>query len=67
MWEGWDDNKGGWLDPKLCAKARRGEVEYIRRHKMYVRVPREVCSRETGKGSHQDMVGRDRQGAGREA
>ena len=51
VWEGWhwDDNKGGWLDPELCAKARREEVEYIRRHKMYVRVPREVCLRETGK------------------
>ena len=24
-WEGWhwDDNKGGWLDPELCATARR--------------------------------------------
>ena len=23
LWEGrqWDDNKGGWLDPELCAKA----------------------------------------------
>ena len=41
--------KGGWLDPELCAKARREEVEHIRRHKMYVRVPREVCSRETGR------------------
>ena len=52
VWEGWhwDDNKGGWLDPELCAKTRREEVEYIRRHKMYVRVPREVCLRETGKG-----------------
>ena len=51
VWEGrhWDDNKGGWLDPELCANARREEVEYIRRHKMYVRVPREVCFRETGK------------------
>ena len=51
VWEGWhwDDNKGGWLDSELCAKARREEVEYIRRHKMYVRVPREVCLRETGK------------------
>ena len=48
VWEGWhwDDNKGGCC----CAKARREEVEYIRRHKMYVRVPREVgCLRETGK------------------
>ena len=27
-WEGWHwhDNKGGWLDPELCAKARREEV-----------------------------------------
>ena len=44
VWEGWhwDDNKGGRLDPELCAKARREEVKYIRRHKM-------LCSRETGK------------------
>ena len=51
MWEGWrcDDNRGGWLDPELCAQARREEVEYIRRHKMYTRVPRETCLRETGK------------------
>ena len=50
-WNGWhwDDNKGGWLDPELCAKGRREEVEYIRRDKMYVRVPREVCLRETGR------------------
>ena len=27
LWEGWhwDDNKGGWLDLELCAKARREE------------------------------------------
>ena len=51
LWEGrhWDDNKGGWLDPKPCAKARRQEVECIRRHKMYTRVARETCLRETGK------------------
>ena len=30
---GKDGNKGGWLDPELCAKARREEVEYIRRHR----------------------------------
>ena len=68
-WEGWhwDDNKGGWLDPELCAKARREEVEYIRRHKMYVRVPREVCLRETFKGAHQDRVGGDRQRTDRKA
>ena len=51
VWEGWhwDDNKGGWLDPELCAKARREEVEYIRRHKRYTRVSRETCLRETGR------------------
>ena len=42
-------NKGGWLDPGLCAKARREEVEYIRRHKMYTRDSREICLCETGK------------------
>ena len=47
VWEGWhlDDNRGGWLDPELCAKARQEEVKYIRRH----RVPSEVCLRKTGK------------------
>ena len=51
IWEGWhwDDGKGGWHDPELCAKARGEEVEYIRRHKMYTRVSREVCLRETGR------------------
>ena len=39
VWEEWhwDDNKGVWLDPELCAKARREEVEYIRRHMIDVR------------------------------
>ena len=45
------DNRGGWLDPELCAKAGHEEVACIRRHKMHVRVPREVCLRETGKAS----------------
>ena len=51
LWEGWHwgDSKGGWLDPELCAKTRREEVEYIRRHKMHTRVPRETCLRETGR------------------
>ena len=47
VWEGWhwDDNKDGWRDPELCAQARREEVEYIRRHKMYEG------------GTHQDRMG----------
>ena len=47
--KGRDDNKDGWLDPELCAKARREGVEYIRRHKMHTRVFGEACLRETGK------------------
>ena len=60
LWEGWhwDDNKGGWLDLALCAKARREEVEYVRRHKMHTPVPREECLCET-EGTHQDRMGED--------
>ena len=52
-WEGWhcDYDKGGGLDPELCAKARREEVEYIRRLE-----ERGVLTR-NWKGSHQDRVG----------
>ena len=41
LWEGrhWDDIKAGLLDPELCAKARREDVVYIRRHEMRTRVP----------------------------
>ena len=35
--------KAGGLTPELCAKVRREEVEYIRRHWMSTRVPREAC------------------------
>ena len=68
VWEGWhwDDNKGGWLDPELCAKAGREEVEYIRRHKMHTRVQRNVLTLNR-KGTHQDGMGGDRQVATREA
>ena len=49
VWERWhwDDIRGGRLDLELCAKARREEVEYIRRHMMYTRVPRDVCLHKT--------------------
>ena len=49
LWEGWQDNEGGWLDLELCVQARREEVEYIRRHTLYTRVPRETCLRGAGK------------------
>ena len=59
LWEGWhwDDNTGGWLDPELCAKARREEGEYIRRHKMYT--PKRGVPTRDGEGTHQDRVGGD--------
>ena len=55
VWEGWhwDDNKGGW-----CAKSRREDVEYIRQHIMYVRVPRGGVLTRNWKSDHQDRVGR---------
>ena len=69
VWEGWhwDDNKGGWLDLELCAQARREEAEYIRRHKMYTRVTRETCLRETGKAPIKTGWAETDRGATREA
>ena len=45
----WDDAKGGWLPPELVAKARDEEMGYVRRHRVYERVRRQVCLDETGK------------------
>ena len=67
VWGGWhwDDNKGGWLDPELCARARREEVEYIRRHKMYTRVPEKLAYvRLEGHPSRQDGRRRTRDNQG---
>ena len=44
---GMTTKSGGLI--RNCVQARREEVEYIRRHKMYTRVPTETCFRETGK------------------
>ena len=51
----WDDN-GGWLDPELCAKATRDDVEYTRFHTVCTRVPRErrTCERRGKHPSRQD-------------
>ena len=59
--------KSGWLDPELCAQARREEVEYIRRHKMHTRVPREACLHETGKAPIKTGWAETDTGATREA
>ena len=47
--ETWDDVRGGWLSPQLVAAARQEEMKYIKKHTVYVRVPRAQCWSETGK------------------
>ena len=44
----WDDTKGGWLSPEGVMQARQDELDYIRRHRVYVRVPRARCLQATG-------------------
>ena len=45
----WDDARGGWLDPELVVRARREEMEYVHKHRVYERIPRAVCWQETGR------------------
>ena len=45
----WDDAKGGWLDDKLVKAAREEEMGYVRKHVIYMRVPRSMCYTETEK------------------
>ena len=47
----WDDVKGGGLDPVLIRKAREEEMQYVRRHAVYKKVPLSQCWKETGKHS----------------
>ena len=45
----WDDAKGGWLPADLGAEGRALEMEYVRKHGVYERVPRSQRHRETGR------------------
>ena len=45
----WDDAKGGWLDPVLVRKAREEEMQYVKKHAVYEKVPMTQCWKETGK------------------
>ena len=45
----WDDVKGGWLDPVLLGKAREEEMQYVKKHAVYEKVPISQCLKETGK------------------
>ena len=42
----WDDSKGGFLDPDLVLKARAKELEYIRKMKVYDKIPRSQGEKE---------------------
>ena len=45
----WDNVNGGWLPGDEVREARAKEMEYIRKMRVYSRVPREECRRRTGK------------------
>ena len=45
----WDDAKGGWLDPVLVREAREEEMQYVKKHAVYEKVPMSQCWKETGK------------------
>ena len=44
-----DDVKVGWLDDTLVQQARSDEMDYVRKHQVYIRVPRSQCWQETGR------------------
>ena len=39
----WDDVKRGWLDPVLIQKAREEEMQYVKKHEVYEKVPMSQC------------------------
>ena len=41
--------KEGWLDPVLIRKAREEEMQYVKKHAVYEKVPMSLCWKETGK------------------
>ena len=47
--EAWDDVNGEQLDPTGARKARLEEVEYVRKVKLYDKVPIRQCYDRTGK------------------
>ena len=43
----WDDVNGGWLNTKEVERARKKEMEYIKKMAVYSRPPLEECWRKT--------------------
>ena len=39
----WDDVKNVWLDPSKVREARREEMGYVRKMRVWDKVPRDVC------------------------
>ena len=48
--EAFDDVSGEPLDPKRVQGALREEVEYVRKMRLYDKVPTTECRKQTGKG-----------------
>ena len=46
-----DDVKGGWLDPILVRKAREEDMQHVKKHAVYEKVPVSQCWKETGKNT----------------
>ena len=44
-----DDAKGGWLDPALVRMALEEEMQYVKKHAVYEKVPMSQCWKETVK------------------
>ena len=47
--EAWDDVSGAPLDPKEVKRARRQEIEYVRKMNLYEKVPMSEAYQQTGK------------------
>ena len=48
--EFWDDMSGQSLDAKKVRLARQQEMQYVKQHQLYVKVPESQAWSETGKG-----------------
>ena len=54
-----DDAKGGWLDLVLFRKAREEEIQYVKKHAVYEKVPMSHCWKETGKNPIKTLGGHE--------
>ena len=50
MWFATDDVSGTSLDPRLVKKPRQEEMRYFKEMGVYVKVPKQECWSQTGKG-----------------